>query len=125
MWEKKDNTDFKVFLDGSKREDGIGAAAVMYTKERVTPIGQLKVFLGSLTKHNTYEAETIGTILATHLLSNCPETDREEGISVHRQPISDCLHIQSKGHLWAAPHPTPGTTCKQPSMLPNNSLDIE
>ena len=35
-WEKKDGADFKVYSDGSGREDGIGAAAVMYTKERVT-----------------------------------------------------------------------------------------
>lgn len=73
-WEKKDGADFKVYSDGSGREDGIGAAAVMYTKERVTPIGQLKVFMGPPTKRNTYKEEMIGAILATHLLSNCQET---------------------------------------------------
>ena len=72
--EKKDDADFKVFSDGSGQGDSIGAAAVLYTKERYTPIGQLKAFLGPSTKRNTYEAETVGAILATWLLKNCHET---------------------------------------------------
>jgi ribonuclease HI len=72
--EKEDDAEFKVFSDGSGLEDGIGAAAVLYTKERHTPIGHLKAFLGPPAKHNTYEAETVGAILATWLLSKCPET---------------------------------------------------
>jgi ribonuclease HI len=72
--EKKDDAEFKVFSDGSGVNDGIGAAAVLYTKERFTPIGHLKVFLGPQAKHNTYEAEAAGAILATHLLAGCPET---------------------------------------------------
>jgi ribonuclease HI len=73
-WEKTDDADFKVFSDGSGLEDGIGAAAVLYTKERLTPIGHLKASLGAPTKRNTYEAETIGAILAVWLLSTCPVT---------------------------------------------------
>ena len=37
-WEKKDNADFKVFSDGSGMDDSIGVAAVLYTKERSTPM---------------------------------------------------------------------------------------
>lgn len=73
-WEKKDDADFKLFSDGSGMEDGIGAVAVLYTKERRMPIGHLKAFLGPPTKHNTYEVEIIGAVLSTHLLTNCPET---------------------------------------------------
>ena len=74
-WEKKDTADFKIFSDGSGMDGGIGAAAVLYTKERLTSIGHLKAFLGPPTKRNTYEAEVIGAILAVWLLSGCPETE--------------------------------------------------
>ena len=73
-WEKKDTADFKIFSDGSGMEGKIGAAAVLYTKERLTSIGHLKAFLGPPTKRNTYEAEAIGAILAVWLLSKCQET---------------------------------------------------
>lgn len=64
-WEKKDMVNFKVFSDGLGLEAGVGVAAVLYTKERITPIGHLKAFLGLPTKRNTYEAEAVGAILAT------------------------------------------------------------
>jgi ribonuclease HI len=72
--EKKDEADFKVFSDGSGYNDGIGAAAVLYRKGRYTPMDNLKFYIGSMSKHNTYEAETIGAILATWLLKTRPET---------------------------------------------------
>ena len=62
--EKRDDADFKV-LDGSGMDDGIGAAAVLYTREHFTPIRHLKAFLGPPTKHNTYKAELVGAILVT------------------------------------------------------------
>lgn len=73
-YEKKDDADYRVYSDGSGLNDGTGAAAILYVKGRLTPISQMKYYLGPLTKHNTYEAEAIGAILATRLLSNCPET---------------------------------------------------
>jgi ribonuclease HI len=60
--------------DGSGLNEGIGAAAILYAKNRHTPISQLKLYVGPETKHNTYEAETIGAILGTRLLSNCPDS---------------------------------------------------
>jgi hypothetical protein len=71
--EKKDAADFKVFSDGSGYNDGIGAAAVLYRKGRYTPMDSLKFYIGPMTKHNTYEAETIGAILAMWLLKTRPE----------------------------------------------------
>ena len=73
-FERKDKAEFKVFSDGSGLNDGIGAAAVLYHKDRHTPISQLKVFLGPAAKHNTYEAETMGAILAAWLVNNCQDT---------------------------------------------------
>jgi ribonuclease HI len=71
--EKEDTADFKVFSDGSGTEDGIGAAAILFKKGRFTPLSQLKVFLGAPSKHNTFEAEVVGAILATRLISATPD----------------------------------------------------
>ena len=72
--EKDDKADYKVFSDGSGIDEGIGAAAILYKRGRLTPISELKFFLGTPSKHNTYEAEAIGAILATWLLNGNPGT---------------------------------------------------
>ena len=69
--EKNDNADYKVYSDGSGLNGGIGAAAILYKKGQFTPITKLKLFIGSSKKHNTYEAETIGAILATWAIRSC------------------------------------------------------
>ena len=72
--EKDDKADFKVFSDGSGLDGGIGAAAIIYSNERNTPISHLKKYMGPKEKHNTYEAEIVGAILATWIIRNCPST---------------------------------------------------
>jgi ribonuclease HI/endonuclease/exonuclease/phosphatase family metal-dependent hydrolase len=72
--EKEDTADFKVFSDGSGQEDGIGASAIMYKKGRVTPVNSLQYYLGTKNKHNTYEAEAVGAILAIWIIRSTPET---------------------------------------------------
>ena len=72
--EKEDKADYKIFSDGSGMDEGVGAAAILYSKGRLTPIRELKYFLGSPSKHNTYEAEAVGAILATWILNRSPET---------------------------------------------------
>jgi ribonuclease HI len=71
--ERADNADYKIYSDGSGHDDGIGAAAVLFKKDRAQPIKSLKKFLGPKTKHNTYEAEATGALLATWILRNYPE----------------------------------------------------
>lgn len=73
-YEKEDPADFRVYSDGSGIDGDVGAAAVLYKKGQFTPINTLKFFIGPSSKHNTYEAEAIGAILATKLLSDCPDT---------------------------------------------------
>lgn len=63
-----------MYSDGSGIDGDVGAAAVLYKKGQFTPINTLKFFIGPSSKHNTYEAEAIGAILATKLLSDCPDT---------------------------------------------------
>ena len=72
--EKEDTADFKIFSDGSGVNGGIGTAAILYKKGRLTPIDKLKAFIGPATKYNTYEAEIIGALLATKVLENHQET---------------------------------------------------
>jgi ribonuclease HI/endonuclease/exonuclease/phosphatase family metal-dependent hydrolase len=72
-FEKLDTADFKIYSDGSGHDDQIGAAAILFRKDRAQPIRSLKKFLGPKTKHNTYEAEATGALLATWILRNSPE----------------------------------------------------
>ena len=68
--EATDDADYKIYSDGSCLNNGVGAAAIIYKKNRITPLKSLKVYLGSPEDHNTYEAEIIGTILAIWILKN-------------------------------------------------------
>jgi ribonuclease HI len=73
-FEATDSADFKIFSDGSGHDNGIGAAAVLYVKGRTPPIRSLRAYLGSTDKHNTYEAEVAGAVLALWIIQNIPET---------------------------------------------------
>jgi ribonuclease HI len=73
-FESTDEADFKIFSDGSGHDNGIGSAAILYTKGRSRPIRSIQAFLGTSDKHNTYEAEVVGVILALWLIQNTPET---------------------------------------------------
>jgi ribonuclease HI/endonuclease/exonuclease/phosphatase family metal-dependent hydrolase len=72
--ENNDIADYKVFSDGSGQEEDIGASAVLYKKGSVRTVASLQAFLGPKSKHNTYEAEVIGAILATWIIRRTPET---------------------------------------------------
>jgi hypothetical protein len=72
--ECNDTADFKVFSDGSGQEDDIGASAILYRKGSGRTVASLQAFLGPKSKHNTYEAEVIGAILATWIGWQTPET---------------------------------------------------
>jgi ribonuclease HI len=72
--ESLDDADYKIFSDGSGHDNGIGSAAVLYRKGRNRPVKSLKAFLGTTDKHNMYEAEAIGAIIAIWILESAPET---------------------------------------------------
>ena len=76
--EKKDNADFKVFTDGSNHDGEVGAAAILVRKGNPRPEKTLKAYIGPSTKHNSYEAEVIGGILAMWLITETPETNRKK-----------------------------------------------
>ena len=72
--ERVDKADYKIFTDGSGHDDGIGASAVLYKNRRSRPLKTLQAHLGGPDRHNTYEAETMGAILALWILENTPAT---------------------------------------------------
>ena len=94
-WEKVDRANFKVFSDGSGNSEGIRAAAILYSKDCFTPLTQLKFSLGSPSKHNTFEAEIIGAILAIWLL-NCFHQTISKRVS---------LYIDNQAVLASLCHP--------------------
>jgi ribonuclease HI len=73
-YEKKDKSDFRIYSDGSGKEDNTGAAAVIYRRECNTPLKSLQFYLGPKKEHNTYEAEAVGGLLGLWLIRTIPET---------------------------------------------------
>ena len=71
-FESNDTADYKAFSDGSGQEDDVGASAILYKKGSARPIGSLQAFLGPKSKHNTYEAEVIGALLAIWIIRKTP-----------------------------------------------------
>jgi len=98
--EKNDTSDFRVYADGSGYEGGVGAAAVIYKKGQRTPISHRKAHLGDMTKHNTYESEAVGAILATWLVDVTPNTAGKK--------VSVYLDNQSVLKSVVNPKATPG-----------------
>lgn len=98
--EKRDEADFKIYTDGSNFNGGVGAAAVMYRKGFPRPIKQLKAHLGETEEHNSYEAETVGGILAMHLINTSPDTQRK----------TVSIYVDCQAFIKASTHPRASST---------------
>ena len=61
-----DESDIKIYTDGSSREGGVGAAAVLI--QGIRPARIARHHLGKSTKHTVYESECIGQILGLKML---------------------------------------------------------
>jgi ribonuclease HI len=96
-FERNDNADFKVFSDGSGQEEGIGASAVLYRRKFVRPVKEIQVYLGLKSKHNTYEAEATGAILALWIVRNTPETIGKT-VSVYIDNQAIVMALTGNGH---------------------------
>ncbi|QRW04674.1 Reverse transcriptase from transposon X-element protein [Ceratobasidium sp. AG-Ba] len=69
-FERTTTADIKIFTDGSMKDGGVGAAAVLVREGAEDRT--LKVYLGSDEEHEVYEAEIVGLQLGLRLL----ETER-------------------------------------------------
>jgi len=61
-----DESDIKIYTDGSSREGGVGAAAVLM--QGIRPARIARHHLGKSTKHTVYESECIGQIFGLKML---------------------------------------------------------
>jgi ribonuclease HI len=115
--EHNDNTDYKIFTDGSGQGGGIGAVAILYKKGRVHPLKLLQFFMGTTGKHNIFEAETRGAILALQILESTPATvGRKVSLYINNQSVATALihpKATSGQHLLSALHSAiEGTGCR-------------
>jgi len=70
--ERRDTAELKIYTDGSGYDGNAGASAVIYRNGTTHEYKSLKLHLGRLTRHTTYEAEAVGALLATWLLQSTP-----------------------------------------------------
>jgi ribonuclease HI len=61
-------SDITIYTDGSAKEGGVGAAAVMIKRASPSRPRKLLYHLGRGTKYTVYSAETTGLLLGAHLL---------------------------------------------------------
>ena len=88
---------YRVYTSGSDIDGGVGAAVVLFPPERRRP-RILKYRLGPSTSHTVYEAEIVGTILATELLRTEPHLTPRVSIALDNNPT-----IQASTLRTAAP----------------------
>ena len=66
MEEAADNSDIKVYSDGSHFEGGVGAAALLYRNGEEKDV--VRAYLGTEDEHMVFEVELVGEIMAAKLL---------------------------------------------------------
>ena len=74
----------RIYSDGSLYEGGVGASAVLYLGNRFQK--SLTYHLGPEHHHTVYEAEIVGLLLGTHLLSSLSRRLHNPIICVDNQP---------------------------------------
>jgi len=76
--EAKDDSDIRIYMDGSGFKGNVGAAAVLYRKGTKELEKVLCYHLGSLKKHTTFKGEAVGSMLAAWMLQGQPEVGQSK-----------------------------------------------
>ena len=76
--EAKDDSDIKIYMDGSGFKGNVGAAVVMYRKGSEEPEKVLCFHLGFLKRHTMFEGEVVGSMLAAWMLQGRPEVGQSK-----------------------------------------------
>jgi len=97
--EEKDESDIRIYTDGSGYKGKVGAAAVLYRKGADEPEKILRYHLGLLTKHTTFEGEAVGSILAAWMMQG----QTEVGKSTMTSYTDSQAFIKSTGARKAGP----------------------
>jgi len=79
--EGKDESEIRIYTDGSGFEGNAGVAAVFYRKGVKELVKILRYHLGSLKKHTTFKGEAVGSILVAWMLQGQPEVGKLEATS--------------------------------------------
>ena len=95
-----DESDIKIYTDGSSREGGIGAAAILI--QGIRPARIARHHLGKDTKHTVYESECIGQILGLKMLQKL-------GQNLNGVEIMVATDNQAVLRAYEARKPTPGS----------------
>lgn len=96
--EKSDDSIYRVYTDGSRIDEQIGASAVLYM--RSIKQGALCLHLGSNEQHTTFKGESVGGCLALALLLDLPEVQGLVTIAVDSQPaiLATDVHAPNPSH---------------------------
>ena len=90
---KKNRDETKVFTDGSSTDGKVGASAVLYVND--TKVATLRFHLGAASEHTIFEAELVGMIMATHLVS-----------TVDNLPLPASIFVDNQAAILAGERPT-------------------
>ena len=95
-----DESDIKIFTDGSSHDGGVGAAAVL--TQGIQPARMARHHLGKDTKHTVYESECVGQILGLKMLQKL-------GKDLNGVEIMVASDNQATLRAYDARKPTPGS----------------
>ena len=95
-----DESDIKIFTDGSSHDGGVGAAAVL--TQGIQPARIARHHLGKDTKHTVYESECVGQILGLKMLQKL-------GQDLNGVEVMVASDNQAALRAYDARKPTPGS----------------
>ena len=96
---KDDESNIKIYTDGSSLNEGVGATAVLI--QGIRPARIVRHHLGRASRHTVYESECIGQILALKMLQKL-------GQDFDGKDIIVTTDNQASLHAYSARKPTPG-----------------
>jgi ribonuclease HI len=95
-----DESDIKIFTDGSSHDGGVGASAVLI--QGIRPARIARHYLGKDIRHTVYESECVGQIIALKMLQNL-------GQDLNGTEITIATDNQAVLRSYSARKPTPGS----------------
>lgn len=96
---KDDESDIRIYTDGSSHDGGVGAAAVL--TQGIRPAKIARYYLGKDTKHTVYESECVRQILALKML-------QKHGQDLDGLDITIATDNQAVLRAYSARKETPG-----------------
>jgi len=93
--DETDEAEIKIYTDGSSKEEGVGAVAVL-TREGVEGAKEKRKHLGKRKRYTVANAEAVGIILAVKLLEE-EENVREVTVNMDNQSVLRSINSEKTG----------------------------